>query len=625
MNAIGDNIVGAIPERGGGVISVEVNGVKMKGLLDTVAAISLIKKECCGKLNLKPIPCRIKAKTVNSVSIPILGKVIALLSVGQSLSNPEFYVIETMNYDVIIGRDVISDLGVVSVDLKNKSLCICPHEAYDSNGQCVDASNVSMLPISEISVEPCADTNPIIRIHTLDVDEPPKPPELPKPARKGYRTIVFESTGDELTIPEEYLRFTRYYQPPKEEENCEKPGTSSNLPNNKHVPESQFPNYDVKLTSPINLKPVKTSRKEENHQNNVFSFARSSKKQSEFPEENHEFPKNCHDSQDSFHGNLQDYHDNHAGPSYFHPKWSIQPPKRCEITKNENKNFAKNPEKTTKSNTVTDPSVSVLNLENFASAKNEENQRKPNFPMEMKENGRGKSCSKLNSLLEKDYPEIPESHDFPENHENHEKYVFDKERNILMKYDKRDGQIKPMECEVLSNEPIPDEDPNDPEVIWENFKRKCGYAWDNLPKSPLDEKSKILEAYQENDRQKRGKFSHPDNLLPNYTSQDNYHNEKDNYRKSDTEKMDQIVRDIIEKNRQRKKFEEENSSELSDFEQEIQTIINPVENERGKTHRKDLPDIEENYVNKAVEIPCFYELPEDNEENYINPSIQIPV
>ena len=57
VNAIGgDTIVGAIPKRGGGVISVEVNVVKMKGLLYKGAAISLIRKECCEKLNLKPYP-----------------------------------------------------------------------------------------------------------------------------------------------------------------------------------------------------------------------------------------------------------------------------------------------------------------------------------------------------------------------------------------------------------------------------------------------------------------------------------------------------------------------------------------------------------------------------------------
>ena len=258
----------------------------------------------------------------------------------------------------------------------------------------------------------------------------------------------------------------------------------------------------------------------------------------------------------------------------------------------------------------------------------------------MEQNVRGKSCSELNSLSEKDYPEIPECHDFPENHENHEKYVFDEKRKILMCYDKRDGRMKPVECEVLSNEHIPYEDPNDPEEIWEAFKQKWGYDRDNLPKSPLDEKRKIMEDCQENNRRRRKNFAHRDKILPDYTSLDHYDDEEDNYRRSDTEEMEQIVQKILAKTKTRKKEEKESTSELSDLEQEILTILHPEEKERSKFQPKEPPDIEENYVNKAVEIPCFYELPEDNyinkaiiipssdeesEEMYVNPSLILPV
>ena len=101
------------------VVEAKIDGQEFLCVVDTGASISLVSKEnweSCFPNHL-PLASEIVAETIINTAMGILGKIFLTVQLGSSEKEHEFYVVESLGFDVILGLDwVLSNKGIIDVN-----------------------------------------------------------------------------------------------------------------------------------------------------------------------------------------------------------------------------------------------------------------------------------------------------------------------------------------------------------------------------------------------------------------------------------------------------------------------------------------------------------------------------
>ena len=101
------------------VVEAKIDGQEFLCVVDTGASISLVSKEkweSCFPNHL-PLAAEIVAETAINTPMGILGKIFLTVQVGSSEKEHEFYIVESLGSDVILGLDwILSNKGIIDLN-----------------------------------------------------------------------------------------------------------------------------------------------------------------------------------------------------------------------------------------------------------------------------------------------------------------------------------------------------------------------------------------------------------------------------------------------------------------------------------------------------------------------------
>jgi hypothetical protein len=108
---------------------LKIGGRNCKCLIDPGANVSLIKKELTYKIDIVSIK-NVEEKEIQTIASGKEIKSVLITDISQNKKSAyvQFYVIEDMKYEVIIGLDIIQELFQIKINKRNKSLIM--NESY---------------------------------------------------------------------------------------------------------------------------------------------------------------------------------------------------------------------------------------------------------------------------------------------------------------------------------------------------------------------------------------------------------------------------------------------------------------------------------------------------------------
>jgi Retroviral aspartyl protease len=160
----------------GSIIRIPINGIYLRALFDTGATMSLIKQDALPDIIATMVHDRRKARTVNSIAIPILGNYEAQVEIGGTTVKSKFAVVHNILYDCIIGRDIIIRLPPYYMDLRTQTLKFV-------SPQLLELMQQSGLPSYDVPISFIKDEE---KFEDLEKDEDPENELLPQPERFRY-------------------------------------------------------------------------------------------------------------------------------------------------------------------------------------------------------------------------------------------------------------------------------------------------------------------------------------------------------------------------------------------------------------------------------------------------------
>ena len=114
----------AIANRWGSIIMTTIDGMDFRSLFDTGAAMTLIRENMLQFVSAPMVATKIKGKSINQIDIGVIGQVDVTVNVGGRLYPATAAVIKEMQYDLVIGRDIIKEIGPLYLDMNRKVLFI---------------------------------------------------------------------------------------------------------------------------------------------------------------------------------------------------------------------------------------------------------------------------------------------------------------------------------------------------------------------------------------------------------------------------------------------------------------------------------------------------------------------
>src|SRR6266851_354019 len=104
------------------IISIHINGNKIKGLFDTGAGASVISMDTCSKSNCIITPTTQTCRAADKSNIQIMGETTSEVELGGRKKQQRFLVVEKLNHPIIFGIDFITEWGIIPL-LYNNEFC----------------------------------------------------------------------------------------------------------------------------------------------------------------------------------------------------------------------------------------------------------------------------------------------------------------------------------------------------------------------------------------------------------------------------------------------------------------------------------------------------------------------
>ena len=101
-----------------------INGKKINALLDTGSSVSLIKESSVANLGLPEVsPASVSAKGITGHECELNGLTYGNIKIGKhKFRNQPFHVIKQCAYDCLVGLDIMSEFGYITLNFQNKQL-----------------------------------------------------------------------------------------------------------------------------------------------------------------------------------------------------------------------------------------------------------------------------------------------------------------------------------------------------------------------------------------------------------------------------------------------------------------------------------------------------------------------
>jgi predicted aspartyl protease len=102
-------------------ISIHVNGHSCKAFVDTGSHLTLMSENLAKKLKLRPKPSdHQSAQGITGHRVDILGIVQPTMTIGDCSMQGKTAVMRSCPYEVLIGRDLLSQIGAFTIDLEKE-------------------------------------------------------------------------------------------------------------------------------------------------------------------------------------------------------------------------------------------------------------------------------------------------------------------------------------------------------------------------------------------------------------------------------------------------------------------------------------------------------------------------
>ncbi len=135
-----------------------IQGRTVRALYDTGSSISLVLQELVTELGLTIFEkATLKAKSVSGHLFPLLGRVTASLTIGPKTITSELHVAKDLPHSIIIGLDLMEQLGPVTFDWSERRLTFEPDQggsAIAGISLGVDGSSTWSVPLIETTILP---------------------------------------------------------------------------------------------------------------------------------------------------------------------------------------------------------------------------------------------------------------------------------------------------------------------------------------------------------------------------------------------------------------------------------------------------------------------------------------